>query len=58
MDLFEPNERGHPADLAMWLRQVVRMAPWERRSAPAAKEQIDGSAADIVFAYDLAGKQL
>lgn len=32
MDLFEPHEKGHPVELAQWLRDVVRIAPWTRRS--------------------------
>ena len=28
MELFEPNEKGHPVELLSWLRQVVRVAPW------------------------------
>jgi hypothetical protein len=28
MDLFEPGERGHPIELAAWLREVVQKAPW------------------------------
>jgi hypothetical protein len=30
--LFEPGEKGHPIELASWLRQVVSLAPWARKS--------------------------
>jgi hypothetical protein len=35
MDLFDPGEKGHPIELATWLRQVVEVAPWTRRTAAA-----------------------
>ena len=28
--LFEPGEKGHPIELAHWLQDVVRIAPWTR----------------------------
>ena len=33
MELFEPNEKGHPTELASWLRQVVQVAPWRRKES-------------------------
>jgi hypothetical protein len=32
MDLFEPHEKGHPMELAHWLQDVVRIAPWTRKA--------------------------
>ena len=29
--LFEPGEKGHPTELASWLQQLVRLAPWSRK---------------------------
>jgi hypothetical protein len=28
--LFDPDEKGHPVEVANWLQQVVRTAPWKR----------------------------
>jgi hypothetical protein len=30
IDMFEPWERGHPVETALWLQDVVRTAPWEQ----------------------------
>jgi hypothetical protein len=30
MELFEDWERGHPVELASWLQEVVRVAPWKK----------------------------
>jgi hypothetical protein len=32
MHRFEPEETGHPTELAKWLQEVVRQRPWERKS--------------------------
>ena len=32
--LFEPNERGHPVDLASWLSDLVATGPWLRAPEP------------------------
>jgi hypothetical protein len=37
--LFEPNEKGHPIELAAWLKQLVELAPWGR-PAPGSLEEI------------------
>lgn len=28
MQLFEPDEPGHPIEVASWMQEVVRLAPW------------------------------
>lgn len=56
MDLFEPSERGHPAELASWLQEVVRQAPWERHGSTQKTEVENASARDTVFTYDYSGK--
>ncbi len=30
-ELFEPFETGHPIDMADWMQEFVRIAPWTRR---------------------------
>lgn len=42
MDLFEEGEKGHPVELAAWLREVVLRAPWESRGSyrPPLKKRI------------------
>ncbi|MHB1038445.1 MAG: transglutaminase family protein [Pirellulales bacterium] len=32
MDLFDPHEKGHPVELANWLQDVVRVAPWSQNT--------------------------
>jgi len=59
MDLFEPDEKGHPVELAEWLRQVVHIAPWTRNIIPtphAPKEKINGNYADAVFQQIVIGE--
>ena len=39
MELFEPHERGHPTELAMWLDEVVRKSPWRLNSRSKSQSQ-------------------
>jgi hypothetical protein len=32
-ELFEPDEKGHPIELSRWLQDLVRLAPWVRKSS-------------------------
>lgn len=51
MRLFEPHEKGHPVELARWLQDVVRVAPWLRNLIPKTqkpKEQCHGRTVDSV----------
>ncbi|MBA3314193.1 MAG: hypothetical protein H0T47_13025 [Planctomycetaceae bacterium] len=47
MDLFEPGERGHPTELACWLQDVVRLAPWKRKHSQS--EEPDADDLDALF---------
>lgn len=58
MDLFEPHEKGHPVDLAQWLRQVVHIAPWNRKpiqKTQQPKETYNGSCVDAVLQQIVGG---
>ncbi len=48
MDLFEPHEKGHPAELAHWLQQVVRLVPWKRKNVQP-QEEPDAEDLDALF---------
>ncbi|MGA2069068.1 MAG: transglutaminase family protein [Thermoguttaceae bacterium] len=53
--LFEPGEKGHPIDLAGWLQEVVRVAPWNEGKPPdnpadKTPEPEEGSLGDTIFA--------
>jgi hypothetical protein len=57
MDLFQPNEGGHPLDIARWLDEVIATAPWETRPPlKPLKEMPDDGPSDEVYTYDLSGK--
>ncbi len=52
MDLFEPHEKGHPMELACWLQDVVRIAPWKSKhikNTQKQKEKCNGTHADALF---------
>jgi hypothetical protein len=51
MDLFDVGERGHPVDLAEWLGQLVRSAPWGLRMEFHEKETNHANATDREFTY-------
>jgi Transglutaminase-like superfamily len=57
MDLFEPWERGHPVELASWLREVVRLAPWELRPSFQEKEISNAGSSYKEYSYELSGCQ-
>ncbi|MGH7926306.1 MAG: transglutaminase family protein [Candidatus Binatia bacterium] len=59
MDLFEPHEKGHPVELASWLQEVVRMAPWKRKqnSSPKDQEITNASDLDLCFTEMFPGKR-
>jgi hypothetical protein len=44
-DLFEPNEKGHPVELADWLERVVKVAGWK---APSHQPRKDGTHASFL----------
>jgi len=49
--LFELHEKGHPVELAHWLQDVVREAPWQRKSIQRTyqpKEKYNGSHIDAI----------
>jgi hypothetical protein len=55
MRLFEPEERGHPIELACWLEEVVAREPW-KRTTNTGKE--DSCAYDNTeYRYDESGRQ-
>jgi hypothetical protein len=60
MNLFEPHEKGHPVELAHWLQDVVRKAPWiwnaqqkqnheAQQSTQQSKEKKNGKNIDALF---------
>ena len=52
MDLFEPHEKGHPMELACWLQDVVRIAPWKQKliqKPQKQKEKCNGTHVDALF---------
>lgn len=59
MDLFEPEEKGHPIELAIWLKQLVRLAPWRRKQAAQQvrepQEKKNGQSVDAALQEILAG---
>jgi hypothetical protein len=58
MNLFEPDERGHPAELAVWLREVADAAPWTRQGfGDPSKETSNASVGDTPYSYDESGRQ-
>jgi hypothetical protein len=61
MDLFEPHEKGHPVELARWLQEVVRVAPWghkDNQSVQEPKEMFNGSIVDAIVAEVVGGRFL
>jgi len=56
MALFDPGEPGHPTDLAAWLAEVVRQAPWLRPEF-VQKETNDASPQDTEYRYDWSGQE-
>ncbi len=51
MDLFEPGERAHPIELAEWLQEVVRLAPWKRKRKQSQPQgETDADNIDALFA--------
>jgi hypothetical protein len=61
MGLFEPHEKGHPVELARWLQEVVRVAPWGRKDNQAVqepKETYNGSIVDAIIAEVVGGRPL
>lgn len=58
MDLFEPDEPGHPVELSTWLQEVVRMQAWPRQPhANSIKESIHGYDNNGPYTYDKSGHQ-
>jgi hypothetical protein len=49
IDLFEPGEKGHPIELASWLQQVVRVAPWNRNNPQPVVENPNAAVIDALF---------
>lgn len=51
MKLFEPDEKGHPVEVADWLRQVVHVAPWTRHGSAfsQSQEKLNGDDIDEYF---------
>jgi len=55
IELFEPNEKGHPIEVSEWLQLLVELAPWKRKqltvqTTPQQRENLNGSYIDVVFA--------
>jgi hypothetical protein len=49
---FEPHEKGHPMDLARWLQDFVRIAPWTRNNMQepqVKKEKCNGHYVDTLL---------
>jgi hypothetical protein len=60
MNLFEPHEKGHPVELAQWLREVVYVAPWTRKrihniQQPQEKCNGNGSIVDAIIQEVIVG---
>jgi hypothetical protein len=58
MDLFEPDEAGHPIEMATWLNQVVRMEPWKRQ--PKRNHTLESANADEkngAYTYNESGRE-
>jgi hypothetical protein len=57
IDLFEPNEPGHPIELSTWLRDVVRMQPWKRQpQATQMQECANADQRNGEYTYDESGR--
>jgi hypothetical protein len=59
MDLFEAWERGHPVEMARWLQEVVRLAPWQYQPNGQYKEKTDAGTTnrEHTYTYDLSGRE-
>lgn len=49
MERFEPHEIGHPIDVAAWLQDLIRVAPWKRMQKLQRQENHNGHCVDAVI---------
>jgi hypothetical protein len=58
MNLFEPEEKGHPVELAAWLQRVADDEPWKRQNKrPPSQEVGNEDAIHAEYTYRESGRQ-